>query len=121
MGRYPRKIANPSGSQQIIGHRRQSTENICLAKFFGQSFFVSKTVLETNANGTALNQMPDRRAVVLEHWATRADNIAGHMVCQAIEDWLMGTVIYSEHPITAEEYAEYEAKRTDGRRLPRPQ
>ncbi len=68
-----------------------------------------------------IRDVHDRRVTVLEHWATRADNLAGQMVCESIEGWLDNTVVYSESPITEAEYLQYESQRTDGRRLPRAQ
>lgn len=64
-----------------------------------------------------IRKMEDRRTVILEHWATRAENPAGRMVCEAIKDWLGETVAYSDHPITEAEYLHYESMRTDGLRL----
>ena len=61
-----------------------------------------------------------RRRKVLEYWATRDDSPTGVRMASAIEDWLAGTVVPSDAPITPSEYAEYEARRDDGRTLPRP-
>lgn len=66
-----------------------------------------------------IRKQDERREAVLEHWATRAENMAGRLVCRTIETWLANVVLYSEDPITEGEYLEYEARRTDGRRLPR--
>jgi hypothetical protein len=63
----------------------------------------------------------ERRTTILEHWATRAQNTAGQLVCRSIEGWLSETVVYSDNPITEAEYLHYESMRTDSRRLPRAQ
>ncbi len=68
-----------------------------------------------------IRNVDDRRTAILEHWATRAENTAGQLVCRSIEGWLGETVVYSENPITESEYLHYESMRTDGRRLPRAQ
>jgi hypothetical protein len=59
-----------------------------------------------------------RRQAILEFWASRTDTDAGHKVCKAVEAWMSATIQESEHPITDEERARYEARRSDGRTLP---
>ena len=68
--------------------------------------------------GASLASAEARRLAVLEHWATRADTSEGRRVAGAIEAWLDAVVQESEHPITAEERARFEAMRGDDRTLP---
>jgi len=56
----------------------------------------------------------DRRASVLDYWATRAESDEGRVVCDAVALWLRQTVQDSEHPATEQEIRQAEARRTDG-------
>ncbi|MEQ1505623.1 MAG: hypothetical protein ABMB14_25545 [Myxococcota bacterium] len=68
--------------------------------------------------GAPLATYAARRAEVLAYWASRADTPEGAAVCAAIEAWLDAVVQASDHPITADERARYQALRIDGRELP---
>lgn len=67
------------------------------------------------SEGAALGDGPplatpgDRRAAVLELWATRADTPEGEAVRRAVEAWLGAVVQASPHPVTAEERRAAEA------------
>jgi len=71
-----------------------------------------------------LETFAQRRAAVLDYWATRADTPEGRDVCRRVETWLEEEVMSSEHPVTPEEQAAAndKAKETHGRtlRLVRP-
>lgn len=67
--------------------------------------------------GPSLATPADRRAVLLDHWATRTDTREGRAVSRAVEIFLRQVVMSSDHPVTADERAAAEARRTDGRSL----
>ncbi len=69
-------------------------------------------------DGTAKLATPEeRRAWVLEYWATRAETPEGYAVCGAVEKWLRATVMDSESPVTEAEWRSASARRADGRVL----
>jgi hypothetical protein len=68
--------------------------------------------------GPVLPTQDARRRAVLEFWATRTDTPEGERVAEAVEAWLAAVVQSSQTPITEAERAEFDARRTDGRKLP---
>lgn len=75
------------------------------------------TPLEPSA--APLESFEERRAAVLEYWATRADTPQGRDVCRDVEAWVREVMMNSEHPMTAEEQARANtlAQETHGRTL----
>lgn len=65
--------------------------------------------------GPSLATTRERRAAVLDYWATRADTPEGHVVSQTIETWLSEVVQASEDPVTWREQAAANARRNDRR------
>ncbi len=61
----------------------------------------------------------ERRAAILEFWATRAETPEGRRVLDAVDAWI-GQVLWPAAPPTEEELARWDARRSDGRKLPRP-
>lgn len=70
-------------------------------------------------NGPALATEAERRAAILEYWATRYPSPEGYYVMETVETWLR-QVLWERSPPTEEELAQWDARRTDGRTLPRP-
>lgn len=64
-----------------------------------------------------LDTVDQRKEALLSYWATRTDTVEGRAVTRTIEMFLREVVQASEHPITAEEAEQAEARREDGRRL----
>lgn len=54
---------------------------------------------------------------MLDFWATRTETEDGRAVQAVVSDWLRAVVMTSEAPLTAEEVASAEARRTDGARV----
>lgn len=64
--------------------------------------------------GATVVSPEERRAAVLDYWATRASTKEGRLVCDAVALWLRETVQDSAHPAGTAEIAEAEARRSDG-------
>ncbi|HHO52810.1 MAG TPA: hypothetical protein ENK18_18525 [Deltaproteobacteria bacterium] len=69
------------------------------------------------SGSTILETYEERRAHVLDYWASRALTPQGDRVCRAVEAWLEAVVQHSDHPLTDAERSTYEARRP-GRTLP---
>jgi hypothetical protein len=67
--------------------------------------------------GVTLETPEQRRAAVLDLWATRGDTPEGLEIAEAIETWLRETVQPTAHPVTPAERVEAEERRHDARRL----
>jgi len=65
--------------------------------------------------GESLATLVERRAAILDHWATRADTPEGDGVRRAVALWLRETIMDSDHPVTPSERAQ--AEQAAGRRL----
>lgn len=68
-------------------------------------------------DGSRIEAMAERRAWVLDYWATRTATPEGRAVCEVIAAWLRETVQLSEHPVPEPERAAAEARRSDGLKL----
>lgn len=62
----------------------------------------------------------ERRAVILQVWASRTETDAGRTTMQRISDWIEATIQLGPHPCTAEEIERAERERLDGARLFKP-
>lgn len=75
------------------------------------------TAGESLDGGSPIADPTARRLAVLDFWASRTDTPEGRVVSRTIEDWIRGTIMDGEHPVTREEAAAAEANREDGRKL----
>ncbi|MCB9758417.1 MAG: hypothetical protein H6739_01120 [Alphaproteobacteria bacterium] len=73
------------------------------------------------ADARPLSTFAERRAVILELWESRADNIYGDAVREAIELYIAYEVQASEHPFTEEEIRRVNAERHCQRALELPE
>jgi hypothetical protein len=65
----------------------------------------------------AVPEIADRRAALLDFWATRTDTPEGRATSRVVEAFLRNVVQTSASPIPAAEATEAEARRADGRTL----
>ncbi|MCA9493490.1 MAG: type II toxin-antitoxin system HicA family toxin [Myxococcales bacterium] len=70
-------------------------------------------------SGPTLGTEVERRDAVLEYWATRAEGPEGSYVMDTVETWLR-QVLWEQMPPTEQELTTWDARRSDGRTLPRP-
>jgi hypothetical protein len=71
-----------------------------------------------SGQGAPIEGMDARREAGLAFWASRTDTVEGRRAAEVVESWLSAVVQASEHPITAEERAKFEAQAPPGRTLP---
>lgn len=65
--------------------------------------------------GPALQTPAERRAAVLDYWATRPDTREGRLALDTIQNWIVEVMQRSEHPATPAELDAAAARRSDGR------
>jgi hypothetical protein len=70
---------------------------------------------EPMAPGPVLDSPAERRAAILDYWATRPDTREGRLAMRAVEDWIAEVLQDSEHPATPAELDAAAARRGDGR------
>ncbi|MEQ1565264.1 MAG: hypothetical protein ABMA64_06470 [Myxococcota bacterium] len=110
-------VHGPIVQFEVVSQRTALENQLALLPEQLDALWASGAPLPSGTPGP-LATAEDRRRAVLAYWASRTDTAEGTRVAEVVEKWLSNVVQPSGTPITDAERAEYEARRTDGRRLP---